>query len=80
MAACGDLAKIGNISLFQQNNKYIGDSKYITIKRSTEQYLAFEKRASELGEICLVYITIHEDLSLESHMLLHTCHKHLSLA
>ena len=74
--------------------KYIYDSKYPWIfsisKEASVQYLAFSKRhqnniyhfkkASELGEIYLDYIKIHEDLSLERHKLLLTCHKHLSLA
>ena len=41
---------------------------------------SISKKASELGEICLDYIKIHEDLSLERHKLLRTYHKQLSLA
>ena len=88
MAACSDPAKIGN--RFNINNKYIGDSKYITIKRSIRTIfsifkkgirtiLSISKKASELGEICWDYITIHKGISLKWHKQMRTCHKHLRL-
>ena len=54
------------------NNKYIGDS-------NIHEYLAFQKKESELGEICLDYITINKDLSLKWHKYMHTFNKHLRL-